>query len=1088
MQEIEANAHYAKLDATAAADFFREANELINKHEKEDVLRYFLCTKLSEMFPSIPWWISAHAKLAEANSTFLINDATHSGFVDVLIGKTAVEYEKDLTVKAIFDHGYYQVKEYCAGLLNEGVDSQDIIGVLSDTVNWYSYFVELKDNPLEKENFGPDDIVLIERENISLKTIDDKSLQSFERFINEIYGRLGSRKLTSRSLSNDFGLTSKNGLTYLRNIRNFVEKASENNKTYIKLIKNLWDGFVNGLTKSDYKLFLQDYEHELYMVVLARLICANVLNKKRLDEDRETLKGVVDGSFFRDLGIENFVEYDYFGWLCNEPYLSDLTGIACEIQHSLVVYDFKDVNTEDLFGPLLSQLAAADRRMLLGQAPTPQWLASQMVEEILGKIKSESAHLLDMCCGSGVFIVEVLKAYLNKFQTPDHLTSDQSKTIYDSITGIDIDPLAVVLAKANWLIVMRPYIGDFAAGLHIPIYHADSMFAATPVSRNGLSGIDATEYSLNLDGLPVKIPSFLFLPDNMGFCNAVLDSCDRVAISLCESNQEFSHEIAIQIVDQTIAKHNKMLEEYEYSDLILSMESLGSILLYLHKNGRNGIWPFVLSNGFIPELMKNKFDGIVSNPPWLTLSRIQDNPYKDILRKKSIELGVKPAGSTFLHIELSTVFFIGSINRYLNDNGVAACVLPKSLLNGRHEESFRSKEYLKSESPTMLSLIEIWQTPKNTFNNSAVVVFARKESESVIVPNSNLDEIEGRTYESCNDFIQTKYALITNGNVSAYTSNGANLLDAYDKLPFIQGFDAFPRTALFFNAKEQENGSWTLSSIPTQGSALSYVLSDSKKAKDFAIPEIKNVDKRFIFETVISKQVMPFVDFKPLKIFLPIVSSIESLRMLDDIELSLLSGGSRNLINYVLSCTDGDKPCFSDKYDYLDKINIRNKLQRALDNKSQWIVVYGAGGENLAATLFKCTEIRKFAPDQTVYWYGCESYDEAIFYTALLNSSALNKAIKEFQPDGNFGKRHIHTLPLMFIPKFDPINDLHSNVVRTTKQLKNEIADLILNNEKVANLVDPSMGTLSRRRTAFRNEISTLDSYREYEDACNSCL
>ena len=41
----------------------------------------------------------------------------------------------------------------------------------------------------------------------------------------------------------------------------------------------------------------------------------------------------------------------------------------------------------------------------------------------------------------------------------------------------------------------------------------------------------------------------------------------------------------------------------------------------------------------------------------------------------------------------------------------------------------------------------------------------------------------------------------------------------------------------------------------------------------------------------------------------------------------------------------------------------------------------------------------------------------------LLNREAITEAIRPFNPQGEFGARHLHTLPHRVIPPFDPMND-----------------------------------------------------------------
>ena len=70
----------------------------------------------------------------ETHVRFSAGHRNREGFVDAVVGKTAIEYEKNLTLQVIFDEGYHQVKEYCAALYNIGIPEAEILGVLSDTV------------------------------------------------------------------------------------------------------------------------------------------------------------------------------------------------------------------------------------------------------------------------------------------------------------------------------------------------------------------------------------------------------------------------------------------------------------------------------------------------------------------------------------------------------------------------------------------------------------------------------------------------------------------------------------------------------------------------------------------------------------------------------------------------------------------------------------------------------------------------------------------------------------------------------------------------------------------------------------------
>lgn len=107
----------------------------------------------------------------------------------------------------------------------------------------------------------------------------------------------------------------------------------------------------------------------------------------------------------------------------------------------------------------------------------------------------------------------------------------------------------------------------------------------------------------------------------------------------------------------------------------------------------------------------------------------------------------------------------------------------------------------------------------------------------------------------------------------------------------------------------------------------------------------------------------------------------------------------------------------------------------------------------------------------------------------MLNSEAANELIKAFQPRGQQGERHIHELPFGITPPFDPAQETHLEVVRTTSTLLAEYNKRIENarqkGETFLQWLDPSKD-LARRRSNLREVIRSLPSYEAYETTCKS--
>lgn len=102
----------------------------------------------------------------------------------------------------------------------------------------------------------------------------------------------------------------------------------------------------------------------------------------------------------------------------------------------------------------------------------------------------------------------------------------------------------------------------------------------------------------------------------------------------------------------------------------------------------------------------------------------------------------------------------------------------------------------------------------------------------------------------------------------------------------------------------------------------------------------------------------------------------------------------------------------------------------------------------------------------------------------MLNSEALSRAIRPFQPQGNNGPRHVHTLPLQVLPRWDAANTVHQAVLVATRQLMADLAVLASTDAGVARLLFVPEGQVHVRRRRLRTFIEQLPSFAAYEAAC----
>ena len=87
--------------------------------------------------------------------------------------------------------------------------------------------------------------------------------------------------------------------------------------------------------------------------------------------------------------------------------------------------------------------------------------------------------------------------------------------------------------------------------------------------------------------------------------------------------------------------------------------------------------------------------------------------------------------------------------------------------------------------------------------------------------------------------------------------------------------------------------------------------------------------------------------------------------------------------------------------------------------------MYTSAGQPTASII----EDDEIVVDYKLFWVACKNTDEANFLLAVINSNALQEAVRPLMSKGQFGARdlqkHLWKLP---IPEFDPAEELHASI------------------------------------------------------------
>ena len=219
-----------------------------------------------------------------------------------------------------------------------------------------------------------------------------------------------------------------------------------------------------------------------------------------------------------------------------------------------------------------------DERRQLGEYYTPDWLAKSIVRELVTDPLDQ--HVLDPACGSGTFVAEAVAHFLEVANQTSLDPTEVLERLRFSVSGIDVHPVAVHLARSAWVLAAQPAIEaavqcGFAGNLTVPIYLGDSLQLRF---RTG-DMFAQHQITIQVDGDQNKELIFpVSLVDRAETFDALMGDIAE-AIETGESAL-----VALDDHDITDPAERKALES-----TIASMEQL-------HSEGRNHIWAYYTRN------------------------------------------------------------------------------------------------------------------------------------------------------------------------------------------------------------------------------------------------------------------------------------------------------------------------------------------------------------------------------------------------------------------------------------------------------------------------------------------------------------
>jgi len=475
-----------------------------------------------------------------------------------------------------------------------------------------------------------------------------------------------------------------------------------------------------------YALFMKILAAELLSLQRGALLASIAEQLPALPAEvlRGRLEELERGSWFEAQGIRNFLEADFFGWYLS-AWNTDMEAAIRSLARALADYEpatatLAPESTRDLLKKLYQYLVPKELRHDLGEYYTPDWLAELVLNEV-GYGGNPEERLLDPACGSGTFLVLAIRRVLDYAQ--DSLTwrtreREMVAQMLENLVGFDLNPLAVIAARTNYLLALGP-LARHLAGKDLPIYLCDSIL--TPQSQR-------TQQRPIEHQKDIPVPSAqkeFWIPEELVDKGQVEALC-RLLEQCVGGNYQ---------TEEFLARGQR---ELEWEDPLTerSLGELYSKVRRLEEEGRNGLWARLIKKAFAPVFRAAvPFDYVAGNPPWVNWESLADE-YREatasLWQKYQLfpHKGLKARLGTAKD-DISILMTYTAMDSYLKDNGKLGFVITQTVFKtkggGQGFRRFRLGDGAHLRVVSVHDLVEL-QPFEGASNRTATVVLQKGEA------------------------------------------------------------------------------------------------------------------------------------------------------------------------------------------------------------------------------------------------------------------------------------------------------------------------------------------------------------------------
>lgn len=562
-----------------------------------------------------------------------------------------------------------------------------------------------------------------------------------------------------------------------RQVVSFEEKEARERFGYLR------SDYAIGGSKGDFNVAAFFFALSTYYGLLIKLLVAELLvnyccktvtttleNLSEMPPDilREHLESLErEGGYIANLNVRNFLEGELFDWYVDlHVWDKELGGavrgvISALSRYEVTTFVLKPEETHDLLKNLYERLIPRQARHDLGEYYTPDWLARFVLDELkelAGYDGDIFKRLLDPTCGSGTFIVEAIKQCKSWAEANHIAPEDALKAITRNIVGFDLNPLAVLAARANYIIALGDLIRGseglryIDAPITIPVWLTDSILVPAAPHSAGYEQSHSA-YQVTLEVLKELRPNGkpgdhqLSVPRLLVEDGKLEELAQLVQLGL---QQDWHGERFADEMLRTVDAAKRLEEVYRTREQVEKeiakargyLRDLFETFSELKANNLDDAWARYLVNRFAPiyQTRESKFDFVVGNPPWINWESLPDD-YRDAQQSLWKEYGLfKQAGTgnkgtSVRHgagkKDLSMLVTYVAVDKLLKDNGHLAFVITQTVFKTEAGEGFRRfviPQNVTYFAPLRVDDLSAFQPFEGATNRTAVF-FAQKGRE-----------------------------------------------------------------------------------------------------------------------------------------------------------------------------------------------------------------------------------------------------------------------------------------------------------------------------------------------------------------------